>query len=129
MGESQALVTGAVVAIWRYPVKSMMGEELNATEVTERAVLGDRAFALIDAENGKVVSAKNPRRWPNLFDFRATYLAQGSGRAPHRSPGERRKRRSVRDRRPRRTGPTGRFRGTVMSWPNVWDANSFPPSC
>lgn len=74
MGEAQVSVTGAVVAIWRNPVKSMMGEELNATEVTERGVLGDRAFALIDAENGKVVSAKNPRRWPNLFDFRATYV-------------------------------------------------------
>ena len=37
-------------------------------------VLGDRALALVDAENGKVVSAKNPRRWPNLFDFRAAYV-------------------------------------------------------
>lgn len=74
MGEVKPAVTGVVVAIWRYPVKSMMGEELNATEVTERGVLGDRALALIDAENGKVVSAKNPRRWPNLFDFRAAYV-------------------------------------------------------
>lgn len=71
MQESEA---GRVVAIWRYPVKSMMGEELNATEVTERGVLGDRALALVDAESGKVVSAKNPRRWPNLFDFRAAYV-------------------------------------------------------
>ena len=28
-----------VVSLWRYPVKSMMGEELNATEVTERDCL------------------------------------------------------------------------------------------
>jgi len=74
MAEAHASLTGAVVGIWRYPVKSMMGEELNATEVTERGVLGDRALALVDAENGKVVSAKNPRRWPNLFDFRAAYV-------------------------------------------------------
>ena len=74
MAESRGSVTGRVVAIWRYPVKSMMGEELNATEVTERGVLGDRAYALVDAETGKVASAKNPRRWPNLFDFRATYV-------------------------------------------------------
>jgi uncharacterized protein YcbX len=65
---------GRVVAILRYPVKSMLGEELNATEVTEHGLLADRAYALIDAETGKVASAKNPRRWPNLFDFRAAYL-------------------------------------------------------
>ena len=39
---------GSVVSLWRYPVKSMMGEELNATEVTERGLLGDRAYALVD---------------------------------------------------------------------------------
>jgi uncharacterized protein len=66
--------SGRVVAIGRYPIKSMMGEELNAIEVTDRGLLGDRAFALIDAETGKVASAKNPRRWPNLFDFRASYV-------------------------------------------------------
>lgn len=74
MASMQKSEAGRVVAIWRYPVKSMMGEELNATELTERGVLGDRALALVDAENGKVVSAKNPRRWPNLFDFRAEYV-------------------------------------------------------
>ena len=42
---------GAVAAIWRYPVKSMMGEELNACEVTSRGVAGDRAYAFIDADN------------------------------------------------------------------------------
>lgn len=65
---------GRVVAIMRYPVKSMMGEELNASVVTERGLLGDRAFALIDVETGRVASAKNPRRWPSLFDFRASYV-------------------------------------------------------
>src|SRR5262249_6606275 len=62
------------VGIRRYPVKSMLGEELNATVVTGRGLLGDRAFALIDVETGKVASAKNPRRWPTLFDFRAAYV-------------------------------------------------------
>ncbi len=59
------------VALWRYPVKSMMGEELNASEVTEGGLLGDRAYALVDSSDGKVASAKNPRKWPSLFDFRA----------------------------------------------------------
>src|SRR5262245_9922916 len=65
---------GRVVGLWRYPVKSMLGEELNASTVGERGLLGDRAFALVDAETGKVASAKNPRRWPKLFDFRAAYV-------------------------------------------------------
>src|ERR1700730_9212172 len=60
---------GSVVSLWRYPVKSMMGEELNATEVTERGLLGDRAYALVDSSDEKVATAKNPRKCPNLFEF------------------------------------------------------------
>ena len=41
-------VVGSVVCLWRYPVKSMMGEELTASHVTERGLVGDRAYALID---------------------------------------------------------------------------------
>jgi uncharacterized protein YcbX len=65
---------GSVVSLWRYPVKSMMGEELNASEVTERGLIGDRQFALRDRETGKVVGAKNPRKWGNFFDFRAAFV-------------------------------------------------------
>lgn len=64
---------GAVVSMWRYPVKSMMGEEINASDLTDRGVLGDRSRALVDIETGKVVSAKNPKKWPNMFDFRAAF--------------------------------------------------------
>ena len=82
---------GPVVALWRYPVKSMQGEELNASAVTERGLRGDRAFALLDAAEGWVASAKNPRKWPHLFDFRAAYAEppRGHGRCPRcasRSP-------------------------------------------
>jgi uncharacterized protein YcbX len=65
---------GTVVGLWRYPVKSMMGEELNAAEITKRGLLGDRQFALVDAATGKVAGAKNPRKWGNFFDFRAAYV-------------------------------------------------------
>ena len=64
-------VVGSIVSLWRYPVKSMMGEELNATEVAKTGLLGDRAYALVDSSDAKVASAKNPRKWPQLFDFRA----------------------------------------------------------
>ena len=65
---------GSVISLWRYPVKSMMGEEMNGADVTERGLLGDRAFALLDPSSGKVVSAKNPRKWGTMFDFRASYV-------------------------------------------------------
>jgi uncharacterized protein len=65
---------GSVAALWRYPVKSMMGEELNSCDVTERGLLGDRQFAVVDRSTGKVGGAKNPRKWGNFFDFRAAYL-------------------------------------------------------
>jgi uncharacterized protein len=68
---SMQKVLGSIVSLWRYPVKSMMGEELNAAEVTKDGLLGDRAYALVDSLDGKVASAKNPRKWPTLFDFRA----------------------------------------------------------
>ncbi len=65
---------GSVAALWRYPVKSMMGEELNSCDVTERGLLGDRQFAVVDRSTGRVGGAKNPRKWGNFFDFRAAYL-------------------------------------------------------
>jgi uncharacterized protein YcbX len=75
---------GSVVSLWRYPVKSMTGEELNATEVTERGLLGDRAYALVDNSDAKVATAKNPRKWPRLFDFRATVIepARAAAKVP-----------------------------------------------
>jgi uncharacterized protein len=76
---------GSVVSLWRYPVKSMMGgEELNASQVTQHGLLGDRAYALLDPSNGKVASAKNPRKWGKLFDFRAAFIdpPQGNKKMP-----------------------------------------------
>ena len=67
------MADGAVASLWRYPLKSMMGEELNASEVTDRGLLGDRSLALVDAETAKVVSAKNPKKWPMMFDCRAAF--------------------------------------------------------
>jgi len=65
---------GSVASLWRYPVKSMLGEELSAIETTERGLLGDRAYALVDSADGKAATAKNPRKWPTLFGFRATFI-------------------------------------------------------
>jgi len=64
-------VLGSMVSLWPSQDKSIMGEELNAAEVSDRGLLGDRAYALVDSSDGKVASAKNPRKWPHLFDCRA----------------------------------------------------------
>src|SRR2546425_2215803 len=84
MSNPMPMSLGSVVSLWRYPVKSMMGEELNATEITQRGLLGDRAYALIDSSDGKVATAKNPRKWPCLFDFRATFVepARAAAKVP-----------------------------------------------
>ncbi len=58
---------GKVASLWRYPVKSMQGEELSECEVTQHGFLGDRAYALIDVAEGKTVSSKNPVKWPTLL--------------------------------------------------------------
>ncbi|GIH08234.1 molybdenum cofactor biosysynthesis protein [Rhizocola hellebori] len=63
---------GKVSALFRYPVKSMLGERLAESPVTRRGLAGDRAFALIDRDTGKVVSAKNPRLWRDLLTMSAT---------------------------------------------------------
>jgi uncharacterized protein YcbX len=73
---------GTIAAINRYPVKSMMGEELNAALVTAAGLAGDRAYALVDGD-GRIGTAKIQRKWAPLFRSRARYLAEpNGGRAP-----------------------------------------------
>lgn len=67
---------GTVATLWRFPVKSMLGECLQEVEVTERGVLGDRAYALIDQDTGKVVSAKSVKLFPDLFKCSASFVEQ-----------------------------------------------------
>jgi uncharacterized protein len=63
------IVVGRVAAIRRYPVKSMLGEELETVAFDQRGVVGDRRYALVDEETGKVVSTKRPRRWGRMFEL------------------------------------------------------------
>src|SRR5687768_14567917 len=66
-----------IASIWRYPVKSMLGEPMDGCELGPAGIVGDRAYALIDVADGKVASAKNPRKWGALLTCRATYLDSG----------------------------------------------------
>ena len=76
---AEATKVGSVGALYRFPVKSMMGEELNAASVGSKGIVGDRLFALSDSATGKIASAKNPSKWPNLFSFHATYTEPLNG--------------------------------------------------
>ena len=67
-------VVGSVARLWRFPVKSMRGEQIEQGEFTDRGLVGDRAYALMDAETGKVASAKSVRLFPDLFGCRAAFV-------------------------------------------------------
>jgi uncharacterized protein YcbX len=66
-------VVATVAELWRYPVKSLLGEQVDHVEVDERGVLGDRLFAVTD-HGGKLGSGKTSqrfRRLDGLFELRA----------------------------------------------------------
>src|SRR5712671_1031092 len=84
MPNQQSVLVGVVEELWRYPVKSMLGEQVTASEVGERGLLGDRAYALRDTSDGKIATAKNPRKWPNLFDYSAALT--GAATAGEKTP-------------------------------------------
>jgi uncharacterized protein YcbX len=74
---------GTVATLSRFPVKSMEGERLATAELTEHGLLGDRAYALVDTETGKVMSGKNPRVGAQLLGCRAAFVdTPGSGDEP-----------------------------------------------
>ena len=66
-----------ITELWRFPVKSMQGEQLSAAEVGGRGLEGDRAFAVIDKAEGHVASAKHPRKWGQLLQFAAKLIDGG----------------------------------------------------
>lgn len=76
------MTVGMVAAIWRYPVKSMMGEDLNAALVTPRGLAGDRAYALVEPETGRIGTAKVPRKWGPLFHCRARFETEPDANGP-----------------------------------------------
>jgi uncharacterized protein YcbX len=65
---------GTIAALWRFPVKSMTGARLPELELTQAGVLGDRAYALIDADTGKVVSAKSIKLFPDVLRCKAEFV-------------------------------------------------------
>jgi uncharacterized protein YcbX len=68
-------LVGTVRSLWRYPVKSMLGEQLDEVDVIFKGFLGDRAYALWDRETERIASAKNPKKWAQLLGFQAGFVS------------------------------------------------------
>ena len=64
-----------VAQLWRYPVKSMGGEQLEQAEVDERGLVGDRRWGILDQVTGKVLTG---RREPRLLFARSRLMADGT---------------------------------------------------
>jgi uncharacterized protein YcbX len=62
---------GTVAALRRYPVKSMLGEDVDASDVTFTGLAGDRRLAVLSRTTGKIASAKLPRLWRDLLTLSA----------------------------------------------------------
>ena len=55
--------------IFRYPIKSMMGESLESAQITDKGLVGDRAWAVRDEERGGIRGGK---KIPALMTLAAT---------------------------------------------------------
>ncbi len=73
------MMLGTVAALRRYPVKSMLGEDIDASEVTFTGLAGDRRMAVVSQTTGKVASAKFPRLWRDLLSLSATVSDPAAG--------------------------------------------------
>ena len=49
---TQGLIVGRIRGLWRYPVKSMLGESMTSIHIDRRGVVGDRCYALWDPCDG-----------------------------------------------------------------------------
>jgi uncharacterized protein YcbX len=64
-----------VAELWRYPVKSLLGERLDSVTVTPDGFEGDRRFAIYDVDTGFGLTA---RRVPELLFASARLREDGS---------------------------------------------------
>ena len=47
-----------IVELWRYPIKSLGGERLAASEVTDLGLVGDRSWGIEDAATGNILTGR-----------------------------------------------------------------------
>ena len=62
-----------VIGLWRYPVKSLQGERLEAADLEPDGILGDRRWGIRDERTGRILTA---RRRPELLAASSSYEGQ-----------------------------------------------------
>ena len=67
-----------VNGLWRYPVKSMAGEAVEAVELDADGVAGDRRWGVRDLDTDRLASAKKPRPFGGLLDWSARITDDGT---------------------------------------------------
>ena len=63
----QGMTVGTIAALWRFPVKSMGGEEIESSVVDFRALHADRLWAVRDLELNAVTTARRLADAARLF--------------------------------------------------------------
>jgi MOSC domain-containing protein len=63
---------GTVIRLRRYPVKSMLGEDVTGSDVAYSGLAGDRRLAVVSLRTGKLASAKYPRLWRAMLTLAAS---------------------------------------------------------
>lgn len=61
---------GRLKELWRYPVKSMTGNQVHQAVITKNGVLGDRCWAIKDEAIGELSTV---RKIPKLLRFKSAY--------------------------------------------------------
>src|SRR5258708_32521486 len=66
-----------VTEIWRYPVKSMAGEQLDHCQIVEHGLEGDRRWAFIDGSPNRAGKRLTIRQHDGLMAYRARLSTGG----------------------------------------------------
>lgn len=63
-----------VAEIWRYPVKSLAGEQINSAEITMNGIKGDRGVLVYDEKKRQLITSRTK---PKLLGLKATLSSDG----------------------------------------------------
>lgn len=68
---------GTTRELWRYPVSSLTGEQLETAELDEAGIVGDRQWGLFDKDSKAVAAPEKERRWRPVPGLRSRAAVDG----------------------------------------------------
>jgi len=77
-----ATATLQVAQLWRYPVKSLLGERLPTLRLVDDGIEGDRLWGIQDRRDGRILTA---RREPGLYSHRHVWRQAMFRQSPYRT--------------------------------------------